>query len=112
GLPARAAAPGEKGTEDAVSLGHRSAYPAESGETMSDAHMFADQEDAAERYLLGQMSDADRDAFEEHFFQCVECAQEVKATAQFLDSCRDAIADQAIADRFAPRLDRRPAMPR
>jgi hypothetical protein len=79
---------------------------------MSDAHVFADQQDAAERYLLGQMSDADRDAYEEHFFQCVDCAQEVKATSQFLDDCRAALAYQAIADRLAARGGRRPVFSR
>jgi hypothetical protein len=58
---------------------------------MSDAHVFPDKEAAAERYLLGQMSESDRDAYEQHFFQCVECADEVKATARFIDHCRSVV---------------------
>jgi hypothetical protein len=40
---------------------------------------------AAERYALGQMSEPERDRFEEHFFDCPECAEEVKAAATFLE---------------------------
>jgi hypothetical protein len=29
---------------------------------------------AVERYLLGEMTDNERPAFEEHYFGCVECA--------------------------------------
>jgi hypothetical protein len=78
---------------------------------MSDVHVFADQEDAAERYLLGQMSEADRDAYEQHFFQCVECAEEVKATAQFIDTCRTVLsgpASGASVSAFEPRPSRLP----
>jgi hypothetical protein len=33
---------------------------------------------AAERYVLGEMTPEDRDAFEEHFFDCAACATEVR----------------------------------
>ena len=36
---------------------------------------------ASERYLLGEMSDVERDAFEDHFFSCNDCAQDVRAGA-------------------------------
>lgn len=36
---------------------------------------------AVERYLLSEMSDAERDVFEAHFFECRECAEEVRAGA-------------------------------
>jgi anti-sigma factor RsiW len=32
---------------------------------------------ASERYLLGEMTDTERDSFEEHFFSCAECAEDV-----------------------------------
>ncbi len=35
--------------------------------------------DIAERYLLGQLDDADRDAFEAHYFECARCYSEVEA---------------------------------
>jgi hypothetical protein len=34
---------------------------------------------ATERYLLDEMSEIERFAFEEHFFDCVECADDVRA---------------------------------
>lgn len=73
---------------------------------MSDAHVFADRDDAAERYLLGQMSESDRDTYERHFFECVECAEDVKSTAQFIDTCRSVLADRARADAAPPRPTR------
>ncbi|HXH41588.1 MAG TPA: zf-HC2 domain-containing protein [Thermoanaerobaculia bacterium] len=33
---------------------------------------------AAERYVLGELEPAERDAFEEHFFDCVECSGDVR----------------------------------
>lgn len=33
---------------------------------------------ATERYLLDEMGAAERDAFEEHFFSCAECADDVR----------------------------------
>lgn len=33
---------------------------------------------AAERYTLGELEPAERDAFEEHFFDCVECSGDVR----------------------------------
>ena len=35
---------------------------------------------AAERYLLGELTDAERDQFEEHFFDCSACADDVRGT--------------------------------
>ena len=34
---------------------------------------------AAERYLLDELTEAERDTFEEHYFTCPECAEEVRA---------------------------------
>ena len=67
---------------------------------MSDAHPFADKEEAAERYVLGQMTESDCEAYEQHFFQCPECAQEVKATVQFIDSCQRVLSDPAFTGRL------------
>ena len=37
---------------------------------------------AAERYLLDEMSDAERDTFEEHFFACEECGEAMRLGSQ------------------------------
>ena len=36
---------------------------------------------ASERYLLDEMPDAERDAFEAHYFECPECADDVRTGA-------------------------------
>jgi hypothetical protein len=43
---------------------------------------------AAERYALGDMTDAEAGAFEEHFFECRHCAQDVKDTVSFAEGAR------------------------
>lgn len=51
-------------------------------------HTEAIETQAAERYLLGELDDAQREAFEEHFFDCPVCAMEVRDTAAFVDSAK------------------------
>lgn len=58
-------------------------------------HMEATQSKAVERYLLGEMSVPDRERFEEHFFTCTDCAQEVRAAAIFTDNARAVLSGQA-----------------
>lgn len=41
---------------------------------------------AAEKYVLGELPETLRDEYEEHFFDCVECALDVKAAAVFVDN--------------------------
>jgi hypothetical protein len=55
-------------------------------------HSEAVQLGAAERYLLGELSPGLRDEFEEHFFGCLECAQEVRAGATFIDGAREVLS--------------------
>jgi hypothetical protein len=42
----------------------------------------------AERYLLNELSPDERDAFEEHFFDCAECAIDVRAGAAFVQEAK------------------------
>ena len=51
-------------------------------------HEIATRSQAADRYVLGEMSERERDAFEEHFFSCELCADEVRATSAFADEAR------------------------
>lgn len=41
-------------------------------------HSEAVKTSAAERYLLDELSELDRHAFEGHYFECAECAEEVR----------------------------------
>jgi hypothetical protein len=43
---------------------------------------------AVERYLLGELSSASLEGFEEHLFECPECAADVKAGVTFIDAAR------------------------
>ncbi|MBB5340095.1 anti-sigma factor family protein [Tunturiibacter gelidoferens] len=51
-------------------------------------HFEATQSKAVEKYLLGEMSPLERDEFEAHFFDCPECAADLRATAAFLDTAK------------------------
>src|SRR5713226_6939319 len=46
-------------------------------------HEIAVRLQAAERYLLDEFSPEERREFEEHFFGCRECAEEVRAASIF-----------------------------
>jgi hypothetical protein len=46
---------------------------------------------AAERYILDDLDPAERDAFEEHFFDCTECTADVCDTAKIADGVRTGI---------------------
>jgi hypothetical protein len=43
---------------------------------------------AAEKYLLGQLPKEQHAAYEEHYFDCSVCAEEIRATAAFMESAR------------------------
>jgi|HubBroStandDraft_5_1064220.scaffolds.fasta_scaffold66502_1 hypothetical protein len=55
-------------------------------ETMD--HSEALQEMLAEKYLLNELPPDVRDAFEEHFFDCQECAFDIRAGAAFVDEAK------------------------
>jgi len=41
-----------------------------------------------EKYLLNELTPQLRDDFEEHYFDCLECAADLRATAAFLDATK------------------------
>jgi anti-sigma factor RsiW len=43
---------------------------------------------AAERYILGELPAAERDGFEEHYFECPECADAVRNLSHVRDATR------------------------
>jgi len=49
---------------------------------------------AAERYLLDELSPEQRDQFEEHFFDCAECALDLKAATAFIEESKKILAEQ------------------
>jgi hypothetical protein len=48
-----------------------------------------------ERYLLGELDPDARDEFEEHFFDCAECALDVRAGALFVEQSKVVLAEQS-----------------
>ncbi|HET8772667.1 MAG TPA: zf-HC2 domain-containing protein [Thermoanaerobaculia bacterium] len=72
-------------------------------------HAEATTTHATDRYLLGELTAAEADAFEEHYFDCLECAEELRIGVQFMNGGRG-IAREAAAPEMAPvaRFEPRP----
>src|ERR1700684_1771031 len=51
-------------------------------------HHQATQLTAVEKYLLDELTPEVRDEFEEHFFDCQDCATDLRATASFMDAAK------------------------
>lgn len=51
-------------------------------------HSEALQKMAAERYLLNELTQDAREAFEAHFFECTECALDLRAGAAFVEEAK------------------------
>src|SRR5260370_27272644 len=58
---------------------------------------------AAVEYVLGELSPVQRDAYEEHYFDCAECAIDLKALATFADTTREILRREK-ADQLAKDL--------
>ena len=52
-------------------------------------HLDALRDGAAERYVLGELTEQQVLEYEAHFFECTECAEEVKAAAALAEAARD-----------------------
>lgn len=50
---------------------------------------------AAVKYVLGELPEVERDSFEEHYFDCGECALDVRAAAAFADNARNVLCHEA-----------------
>jgi hypothetical protein len=57
-------------------------------------HSEAKQLQAAEKYLLGELSATQRDEYEEHCFDCADCALDLKAMAAFADNAREVLRQE------------------
>jgi hypothetical protein len=63
---------------------------------------------AAEKYVLGELPQDLRDAYEEHYFGCVECALEVKAAVAFVNVGREVLRVDRLEARAAARGTKSP----
>jgi len=57
---------------------------------------------AVEKYLLEELTPELRDEFEEHFFDCQECALDVQATAAFMAAARQEFKANPVPKREGP----------
>jgi hypothetical protein len=57
-------------------------------------HESAIRDRATEKYLLGELAPEARDDFEEHFFSCSVCAEDVKLAAGFIDTSKKILAER------------------
>jgi hypothetical protein len=55
-----------------------------------------------ERYLLGELDPMARDEFEEHYFDCQDCALDVRAGALFVEQSKVALAEDAESHAVRP----------
>jgi Putative zinc-finger len=69
-------------------------------------HNQAVQSQACEKYLLGELSPELRDAYEEHYFSCSECAVQLRSAAEFFAASRQVLAEAPVPARDLGRLPR------
>jgi hypothetical protein len=66
-------------------------------------HLEAKRLHAAEKYVLGELTADQRDAYEEHYFDCAECAEDVKATLTFVSAGREVFREDPVPSAVAPK---------
>ncbi len=75
-------------------------------------HEAAREQHAVERYLLGELRGEARDDFEEHLFECEQCAGDVKAGVLLLDTAqRQFTVEREAVDAPAQKVTPRPVPP-
>jgi hypothetical protein len=60
-------------------------------------HQAAVANQLVERHLLGELSEAQAEEFELHFFTCAECAEDLRLALQLRDSARSIFAEEDLA---------------
>ncbi|HEY1468348.1 MAG TPA: hypothetical protein VGF61_04845 [Candidatus Acidoferrum sp.] len=65
-------------------------------------HLEAKRLHAAEKYVLGELTPDLRDAYEEHYFDCAECADDVQATLTFVSAGREVSREEPVPVAVAP----------
>jgi hypothetical protein len=57
-------------------------------------HQLAEQTQAVDKYLLNELNDAERLAFEEHYFDCRICADRLKHNAIVVDNLKQVLLEE------------------
>jgi hypothetical protein len=67
-------------------------------------HAEAVQSQVAEKYVLGELSASKENEFAEHFFDCEECANDLRMTSLFVDTTKRVLAvDRTNRPRSTPK---------
>src|SRR5258708_32655212 len=61
------------------------------------------REQVTEKYLLNELDPEARDQFEQHFFDCQQCAFDIRAASEFLGLTRRVLAEEQDAVRCPRR---------
>jgi hypothetical protein len=70
-------------------------------------HDLAVKSQACEKYLLGELSPELRDAYEEHYFSCAECATQLRIAAEVISAGQQIFAETpapAVLEHTMPEL--------
>jgi hypothetical protein len=72
-------------------------------------HSQAIETQAAERYLLGELSASEAEDFEQHYFECTDCAEAVESGGAFIANARAVLGRPSRpAAPASPRVARKP----
>ena len=71
-------------------------------------HQTAVDRQIAERYLLNELDDEEREQFEEHFFTCADCADDIRAGSALVEGTRTLLRPEASGVRQTAEPSRKP----
>lgn len=78
-------------------------------------HNYAIENHVAEGYLLDELDETERDAYEDHYFGCTMCADEVEIVSEFIDTAKQVIREESrpkpVAISTSPNWFRRITVP-
>ena len=69
-------------------------------------HDEANQLMIAEKYLLNELSPDEREEFEEHYFECIECARDLRAGVAFLEQSKAILPSEGSTRAIEPSTQR------
>jgi anti-sigma factor RsiW len=71
-------------------------------------HSQAIETQAAERYLLGELSASEAEDFEQHYFECTDCAEAVESGGAFIANARAVLGRPSRPAPASPPVPRTP----